>query len=73
MYLQITVKNVFLGPFTREEPNNPLKKSCLDLIIISKGLMKYLDELVVDVKNLFTPHRAVKGELIHTDHYSIFF
>ena len=30
------------GPFTRVEPNNPNVKSCLDLVIVSKGLVVQL-------------------------------
>ena len=61
------------GPFTRMEPNNPDVKSCLDLIIVSKGLVEYIEELIIDKERKFTPHRAGKGKLIFTDHFSLFF
>ena len=35
------------GPFTRINPSNPNIKSCLDLCIISKGLWKYIVEMVI--------------------------
>ena len=60
------------GPFTRIDPSNPNIKSCLDLCIISKGLLKYLIEMVIDDKFLFTPHKATKKKLIYTDHLSIY-
>ena len=59
------------GPFTRIDPSNPDIKSCLDLCIISKGLLKYVVELVIDDGRLFTPHRAVRNKLIYSDHLSI--
>ena len=40
------------GPFTREEPNNPTVKSCLDIVIVSKGLLEY----IVDKERNFSPH-----------------
>ena len=61
------------GPFTREEPNNPNGKSCLDLTIVSKGLLEYIEELIIDKERKLTPHRAGKGKLIYTDHYSLHF
>ena len=36
------------GPFTRIDPANENKKSCLDLTIISMNLMPYVKELIVD-------------------------
>ena len=61
------------GPFTRDDPSNPSSKSCLSLIIISKGLEDYVDELEIDCMRKFTPHRATKTQLVYTDHYSIIF
>ena len=62
------------GPFTRVEPNNPSVKSCLDLVIVSKGLLEYIVELVIDKERNFTPHRVVKGKkLTYTDHFSLHF
>ena len=60
------------GPFTRVEPNNDEIKSCLDLVIVSKGLVGYIVELVIDKERRFTPHRVVTGKkLIYTDHLSL--
>ena len=62
------------GPFTREEPNNPSIKSCLDLVLVSKGLVQYIEELVIDKERKFTPHRVIKGKkLLYTDHFSLHF
>ena len=62
------------GPFTRVEPNNPNVKSCLDLVIVSKGLVDFIVELVIDNERKFTPHRVVKGKkLTYTDHFSMHF
>ena len=61
------------GPFTRQEPNNPDVESCLDLVIVSRGLIEYIQELVIDKERKFTPHRAGKGKLIYTDHFSMHF
>ena len=61
------------GPFTREEPNNPNVKSCLDLVIVSEGLVEYIVKLTIDKDRKFTPHRAGKGKLIYADHYAMHF
>ena len=62
------------GPFTREEPNNPALRSCLDLVIVSKGLVDYIVELIIDKERTFTPQRVVKGKkFIYADHYSMHF
>ena len=61
------------GPFTRIDPSNPNIKSCLSLVIISKGLEDYVDELKIDSNRNFTPHRATKTKLVYTDHYSLIF
>ena len=52
------------GPFTRQEPNHPDVESCLDLVIVSKGLVEYIQELVIDKNRNFTPHRAGKRKVI---------
>ena len=63
------------GPFTWYNPSKPdddSLKSCIDLVIVSNDLVKYLDKVTID-KNLdFTPSRPVsKGKLSYTDHYAI--
>ena len=66
--------NCHVGSFTREEPNNPNCKSCLDLVIVSKGLVEYIVELIIDKEKNFTPHRMVNGKkLIYADHYTLHF
>ena len=45
------------GPFTRIDPSNPNIKSCLSLVIISKGL----EELKIDSNR----------NLVYTDHYRL--
>ena len=62
------------GPFTRYNPSDPLddsSKSCLDLIMISNDLVKYVDRVQIDSKFEFTPGIATKNGLCYTDHYSI--
>ena len=46
------------GPFTRFNPaalENEEMKSCFDLIVISKELLKYVEEVVIDKNFKFTP------------------
>ena len=41
------------GPFTRKDPSDPnddKKKSCLDLVLISKDLFRYVNKLFIDKK-----------------------
>ena len=62
------------GPFTRYNPADPLNnssKSCLDLIIVSKSLVEYIDQVVIDSKLAFTPGRATRNGMRYTDHYSL--
>ena len=61
------------GPFTRVDPASG-NMSCLDLFIVSKELLPYVDKLVIDKERKIIPTRAVKEKkkykLIYTDHYS---
>ena len=61
------------GPFTRVDPSDSKIKSCLSLVIISAGLQEFVEELRIDEKREFTPHRAIQknGKLIFTDHFSL--
>jgi len=62
------------GPFTRLDPADPTndeKKSCLDLIIISKDLSKYVDYIVKDKERKISPFHALKNKVTYSDHYSI--
>ena len=62
------------GPFTRYDPSDPNcdeKKSCLDLFIISKELLKYVDKLIIDNKFTMTPCRPIsKKKVVYPDHYA---
>ena len=59
------------GPFTRFDPANPDRKSCLDLVIISKELSKYVFKLTIDKHLSFTPGRPVtKKKTTFSDHRS---
>ena len=40
---------------------------------MSKGLVEYVEELIIDKERKFTPHRAGKAKLIYADHYSMYF
>ena len=59
------------GPFTRIDPSNPNIKSCLDLCIISRGLLKFVVEMIIDDERKFTPHRATSKKITYTDHFSL--
>ena len=63
------------GPFTRFDPSDPQctsKKSCLDLAIISRELMKFVDRLVVDSKMKFIASRPIsKQKVVYPDHYPL--
>ena len=63
------------GPFTRYNPSAPDDddlKSCIDLIIISKGLLKYVKVMTIDKDLNFTPGRPVsKKKMVYPDHYAI--
>ena len=60
------------GPFTRFDPANPEGKSCLDLVIISKDLLKYLHNLTIDKNLTFTPGRPIrKNKITYSDHRSL--
>ena len=60
------------GPFTRFDLANHDRKSCIDLVIISKGLLKYLVKLTIDRKLAFTPGRPVKKDkVVYSDHRSL--
>ena len=56
-----SMSKVIGGPFTRYDPSVPNRndmKSCLDLIIISKSLCKYLKKIEIDKDFRFTAKRA---------------
>ena len=72
-YILVNATNkVVGGPFTRFDPANHHRKSCIDLVIISKGLLKYLVKLTIDRKLAFTPGRPVKKDkIVYSDHRSL--
>ena len=65
------------GPFTRYDPAAPNEedsKSCLDLIMVSRELLKYVKELIIDKNLNFTPGRPIGGKkMCYPDHYGILF
>ena len=65
------------GPFTRYDPAAPNEedsKSCLDLIMVSRELLKYVKELIIDKNLNFTPGRPIVGKkMCYPDHYGILF
>ena len=70
-----TTKYVVGGPFTRYDPSDPHnndKKSVLELCIVSKELLIYVDTLTIDKERNFTPFRPIgKSKRTYTDHYSL--
>ena len=60
------------GPWTRIDPADEENKSVLDLVIVSTGLEKYVDKLVIDSKRENTPFKQINGETISfPDHFSL--
>ena len=63
------------GPFTRWDPSDETKKSCIDLVLASANLMPFIRELVIDKERTFTPMRVIpKGNSLtarYTDHLSL--
>ena len=70
-------KKVKGGPFTRynlTDPHDDKLKSRIDLIIISKGLFKYVSSVTIDKDLNFTPGRPIsKTKMVYPDHYAIIF
>ena len=60
------------GPFMRVDQANDACKSTLDLCIVSRELLKYVDSLIIDKDRNFTPYRPIdKKRVSFTDHYSL--
>jgi hypothetical protein len=63
------------GPFTRFDPANKTRKSCLELVIVSASLEPFVKELLIDSAGKFPMQRVVsrKGKLVYipTDHYTL--
>ena len=62
------------GPWTRKDPVTG-GESCLDLFIISRELLPYVDKLIIDSKREFAVGRALKVgktyRIVNSDHYTI--
>ena len=63
------------GPFTRYDPADPTKQSCLDLVMVSRDLERHVKFMLVDSKQEFAMRRVqkLKGKIKETlsDHFSI--
>ena len=63
------------GPWTWVDRQNPNRKSCLDLGIMSTSLLPYLTKVEIDIDKKITPRRVMKkkGKIttIHSDHFSV--
>jgi hypothetical protein len=61
------------GPFTREDPATG-NLSCLDLCVVSRELLPYVDNLVIDSKREMAVARAVKMgkkfKMVYSDHFT---
>ena len=62
------------GPWTFIDRQDGLRKSCLDLIIVSINLLPFITKVEVDNKRKFTPRRVMKRKdkivTIFSDHFS---
>ena len=60
------------GPYTRVDPADPLKLSCLDLVLVSRSLLPYFSSMIIDSVRKYSPVRPVsKNVFRHPDHYPI--
>ena len=63
------------GPFTRYDPSDPKcvdKMSCLELVIISVDMLKYVDKLSIDKEFKMTAcHPLSKNKVVYPDHISV--
>ena len=63
------------GPWTWQDRKDVMRKSCLDLCIISISLLPYVHSVVVDKDLKFTPRRVVKTKKqtksIFSDHFAL--
>ena len=66
------------GPFTRFEPSDPenaTKKSCLDLVLFSPGLVKFIKSITIDSEGKYKMARSFiengVDKLKPSDHYPI--
>ena len=66
------------GPFTRFDPSDPEnegKKSCLDLVLVSPNLVKYLKVMRIDSQQKLKMARVTSTQdgvkMTSTDHYTV--
>ena len=62
------------GPFTRvdpADPDNDSKKSCLDLVIMSKKLFNFVDSMTIDKNRVISPHSINNNKVNYSDHFAI--
>ena len=67
---------LWAGPlwYDDADPKNESKKSCLDLVMISKALVKHIDQLFIDKNLNWTPGRPIsKTKMRYTNHYALIF
>ena len=61
------------GPLTRFDPSNPKRRenmSCLSLVIISKQLEPFIENLEIDNMKVFSPIRPLsKNKFVTSDHF----
>ena len=59
------------GPWTREDPSDPKKKSVLDLAIVSAELFEYVDSMIIDSNRTCTAFKRIGDQLRYSDHYGV--
>ena len=63
------------GPWTWESAADNTIKSCIDIVMVSAGLLPYVDTMKIDSKRRMTPARVSmkngKSRLIPPDHYPL--
>ena len=65
-------QNTTGGPFTRVDPADPLKLSCLDLVLISRSLLPYFRSMIIDSDRNYSPVRPIsKNVFRHSDHFPV--
>ena len=64
------------GPYTREDPSDGRKKSCLDFALVTNKLLPFIKELLIDSERKYAMNRVTyeKGLLTlkPSDHYTMF-
>ena len=64
------------GPYTREDPSDGRRKSCLDFALVTNKLLPFIKELLIDSERKYAMNRVTyeKGVLTlkPSDHYTMF-